>query len=308
MFVEEYLVDLRREGYTPAAWRRYVDRSFRLARESAFERPAMLRSIALAGVLGFLVLLGVSLGAAFVAGARLSVEIFSQCGLMLLAGVAIMAGHVRLLVRPDGTAVERINPANLLTLSRLVAIPAMLALVRHGFLPAALLTFLLGGFTDVLDGWLARRRGDATDFGRIFDPIVDIAFHLAIFLALHAVGLIPDWVLVLVLLRYGLLAFGAVGISVFRGPVEIRPTVLGKTTGVVMTMLVAMLVAGRLTLPSAVSGRIETLIVLAIGFVEAITIPQVLLIGWYNFRKAGRGTPPVIALVSSDEESARRLR
>ena len=36
MFVEEYLVDLRREGYTPAAWRRYVDRSFRLAREAAW--------------------------------------------------------------------------------------------------------------------------------------------------------------------------------------------------------------------------------------------------------------------------------
>jgi len=308
MFVEEYLVDLRREGYTPAAWRRYLDRSFRLARESAFERPAMLRSIALAGVLGFLVLLGVSLAVTFGAGAGLSVEIFGQCGLMLLVGVAIMAGHVRLLIRPDGTAVERLNPANLLTLSRLVAIPAMLALVRHGHLKAALVTFLLGGFTDVLDGWLARRRGDATDFGRIFDPIVDIAFHAAIFLSLHAVGLIPDWVLILVLVRYGLLAFGAVGISLFRGPVEIRPTVLGKTTGVVMTLLVAILVAGRVALQASVFGRVEALIVLAIGFVEAITIPQVLLIGWYNFRKAGRKPPPVIALVSDDEESSRRLR
>jgi cardiolipin synthase len=308
MFVEEYLIDLRREGYAPAAWRRLIGRSFRLARDSAFERPAMLRSIALAGVLGFLVLLGVSLTVAFLEGARLAAQIFTQCGVMLLLGTAVMAGHVRLLVRPDGTPVERINPANLLTLARLVAIPAMLALVAQGHLKAALLTFLLGGLTDVLDGWLARRRGDATEFGRVFDPIVDIAFHAAIFLALHAVSLIPDWVLALVLVRYGLLAFGAVGISIFRGPVEIRPTVLGKTTGVVMTLLVAALVTSRVALPAAHFARVEGLIVLAIGFVEAITIPQVLLIGWYNFRKAGRKVAPVIALVPGDDAGARHLR
>jgi cardiolipin synthase len=308
MFVEEYLVELRRDGFSPAAWRRYLARSFRLAREAAFERPRMLRSIALAGVLGFVLLLGAALAVTFAAGARLGLLVFGQCGVMLLIGTAVMAGHVRLLVRPDGTPVERINPANLLTLARLVALPAIPVLVVNGHLKAGLILFLAGGLTDVLDGWLARRRGDATDFGRIFDPIVDMAFNTALFVALHAVRLIPDWLLGLVLVRYGLLAFGAVGISLFRGPVEIRPTVLGKTTGVVMTLLVTLLVAGRVALPGTVFGRVEDLLVMAIGFVEAITIPQVLLIGWYNFRKAGKPAPAVMTLVAGDDAEARRLR
>ena len=289
MFVEEYLVDLRQSGFRLRAWARYVRRCLKLARESAFERPLMVRSIALVGVVGFLVLLAAALVLAFAAERGLAFQVFTQCGLVLLFGLAVTAAHVRLLVRPDGRPVDRFNPANILTLSRLVLIPAMLAFVSYGHLRLALFTFLAGGLTDVLDGWLARRRGDATDFGRIFDPVVDVLFNSALFIALFAVKLIPAWVLVLILTRYGLLFGGATVLYLFRGPVQIRPTVLGKTTGVVMTLLVAALVGGRVALPAVVFGRIEGLLVTAIGFVEAITIPQVLLIGWYNFR---RSTPP----------------
>lgn len=286
MFVEEYLVDLRQSGFRPSAWVRYVRRSLRLARESAFERPSVVRSIALVGVVGFIVLLMASLVLVFTAERSLAIQVFTRCGIVLLFGLAVAAGHVRLLVRPDGRSVDRFNPANILTLSRLVVIPAMLAFLSHGHLRLALLAYLAGGLTDVLDGWLARRHGDATDFGRVFDPVVDILFNTALFAGLYSVGLIPAWVLALILTRYGLLFGGAAFLYIFRGPVEIRPTVLGKTTGVVMTLLVATLVGGRLTLPSAVFGQIEGLLIVAIGFVEAITIPQVLLIGWYNFRRS----------------------
>lgn len=286
MFVEEYLVELRQSGFRPSAWARYAARCLKLARESAFGRPVMLRSIALVGIVGFLALLAASLVLAFTTEAGLAFQVFTQCGLVLLLGVAAAAGHVRLLVRPDGTPIDRFNPANILTLSRLVLIPAMLAFVAHGHLALALVTYLVGGLTDVLDGWLARRRGDATDFGRMFDPVVDILFNMALFLSLFAAGLLPAWVLALIMTRYGLLLGGAVVIYLFRGPVHIRPTVLGKTTGVVMTLLVGTLIGGRMLLPAEEFHQVEGLLVAAIGFVEAITIPQVLTIGWYNFRRA----------------------
>ena len=42
-----------------------------------------------------------------------------------------------------------------------------------GWMYAALGLLLASGITDLLDGWLARRRGEETVFGRIADPFVD---------------------------------------------------------------------------------------------------------------------------------------
>ena len=106
MFVEEYLVDLRQSGYRPAAWVRYAQRCLLLARESAFERPAMVRSIALVGLVGFLLLLLASMVLVFVAERALAFQVLTQCGFLLLFGVAVAAGHVRLLVRPDGRPID----------------------------------------------------------------------------------------------------------------------------------------------------------------------------------------------------------
>jgi cardiolipin synthase len=303
MFVEEYLVDLRRDRYRPKAWLKYARRCLAMAREDAFRRPATVRSIALAGLVGFLLLLTIGIALAFLHDPVLALAIFINCGFALLAGVAAMVIHVRLLVDPQGRPLARINPANLLTLSRLVIMPAMLILAVTGHLKATLAAFLVGGLTDVLDGWLARKRGDATPLGRAFDPVVDILFNASVFVVLHRVGLIPGWVLALVLTRYGLLFGGAFALYIFRGPVEIKPTVLGKSTGVVMTLLVFILVGGRIFLDRTVYDRFDQLVVAAIGFVEAITIPQVLLIGWYNFRKSGLRPAPAARILPLDRES-----
>ncbi len=65
---------------------------------------------------------------------------------------------------------------NLLTLSRICVIPAILALL---FFPnpltrwIALALFSFAGLTDFLDGYLARHRGEVSAFGRFLDPIAD---------------------------------------------------------------------------------------------------------------------------------------
>jgi len=156
----------------------------------------------------------------------------------------------------------------------------------RGHTALAVWTFLVGAATDVIDGWLARHMNDTTSLGRVFDPIVDILFNASVIVVLSVQGYVPAWVLSLVLTRYGLLLFGAAIIYIFRGPVEIKPTVLGKATGVVTTGLLFVLVAGQFWIPRTVYPQVAQLLVLALGFVEAITIPQVLLVGWYNFKRA----------------------
>jgi CDP-diacylglycerol---glycerol-3-phosphate 3-phosphatidyltransferase len=63
------------------------------------------------------------------------------------------------------------------------------------------LTFVVASMTDRFDGDLARRRGLVTDFGKIADPIADKALTGTALVGLSALGELPWWVTVVVLVR-----------------------------------------------------------------------------------------------------------
>jgi CDP-diacylglycerol---glycerol-3-phosphate 3-phosphatidyltransferase len=65
----------------------------------------------------------------------------------------------------------------------------------------AFATFAIALVTDRVDGELARRRGQVTDFGKIADPIADKALTGAAFVGLSVLGELPWWVTVVVLVR-----------------------------------------------------------------------------------------------------------
>ena len=96
---------------------------------------------------------------------------------------------------------------NLLTLSRIAAIPLLVALVLArtpaGDL-AACGVFALAGLTDWLDGALARAREQQSDLGRMLDPIADKLLVGATLMALAGTGRLGPWALgaaIAVLLR-----------------------------------------------------------------------------------------------------------
>ncbi|GAA3811451.1 CDP-diacylglycerol--glycerol-3-phosphate 3-phosphatidyltransferase [Sphaerisporangium flaviroseum] len=96
------------------------------------------------------------------------------------------------------------NIANVLTVLRLVVVPFFVACMfveGEGWRSAALLVFLLASLTDQLDGWLARRYGLITDFGKIADPIADKALIGAALVTLSVLGELPWWVTATILLR-----------------------------------------------------------------------------------------------------------
>ena len=80
-----------------------------------------------------------------------------------LAGEEIPAGEDRLLTAP-----------NLITLVRLLCIPLFVWLLfgTENYVAAAILLAALGA-TDWVDGYVARRFGQVSDFGKMFDPTVD---------------------------------------------------------------------------------------------------------------------------------------
>jgi CDP-diacylglycerol--glycerol-3-phosphate 3-phosphatidyltransferase len=99
------------------------------------------------------------------------------------------------------------NIANILTMLRLVLVPAfvLLMLADGGHDPAwrsfAWAAFTVAMITDLFDGELARRYNLITDFGKLADPIADKAIMGAALICLSALGDLPWWVTVLILAR-----------------------------------------------------------------------------------------------------------
>ena len=96
---------------------------------------------------------------------------------------------------------------NLLTLSRIVAIPVLVALVvanRPVADALSCLVFVAAAITDYLDGHIARSRQQFSDLGRMLDPIADKLLVGASLMALAGLARLPFWALypaIVILLR-----------------------------------------------------------------------------------------------------------
>ena len=65
----------------------------------------------------------------------------------------------------------------------------------------AIIIFLMATATDYYDGKIARERGEITDFGRFMDPVADKFLTIAAFLAFVEMGLVPAWMVILIISR-----------------------------------------------------------------------------------------------------------
>ncbi|MFD9894362.1 CDP-diacylglycerol--glycerol-3-phosphate 3-phosphatidyltransferase [Amycolatopsis sp. NPDC059027] len=108
---------------------------------------------------------------------------------------------------PEPTPVPTLNIANLLTLSRLVLVPLFVVALFTGdgtdILWRAIATglFVVASATDQVDGWVARRYGLITDFGKIADPIADKALIGAALIGLSLLGELSWWVTIVIAVR-----------------------------------------------------------------------------------------------------------
>jgi nicotinamide-nucleotide amidase len=139
-----------------------------------------------------------------------------------------------------------VNLSNGLTLSRLAAIPVLMALLLMRFPghdQAAAALFILFSFTDTLDGQLARRRGTVSDLGRFLDPLADKLFVLSVLIVLVQEGLVAAWVVVVIFSRELIITIlRSVGASQGR-VIDAAP--LGKTKTVMQMSAVTLLILQR---------------------------------------------------------------
>lgn len=98
------------------------------------------------------------------------------------------------------------NLPNVLTIIRMVVVPVFLVVLlthphNEGWRVGAAVLFIVGILTDFLDGYLARRNNQVTDFGKIWDSIADKALTGAAFIGLSVLGELPWWMTIVILVR-----------------------------------------------------------------------------------------------------------
>ena len=96
------------------------------------------------------------------------------------------------------------NLPNKLSLLRMAMIPVVVALMipcNAVCTRIAAVVFAIAAFTDFLDGYIARRDNIVTDFGKFIDPVADKLLNLSALVMLSHQGLLPAWVVVIILAR-----------------------------------------------------------------------------------------------------------
>jgi phosphatidylglycerophosphate synthase len=235
-WAQSVLGELRAAGYRPGAWGRFFAVSFGRARERRHERPREHRIVLVLGVLG----LAAWAGATGRPGLALAGAAWWAAAMLMLDW------HLGMLERTDGTPVDGIGLANLLTFLRAGLPPALFALIGTD---VGLALFAVAGASDVADGLIARRRNEVTRLGAWLDPAVDALVLSAAALGAARVDLLAGSVAALVVSRYAL-PWLVVGTHYFTqaAPPERRGLVPGRVPGLV---LYAGLALALLRLPGA---------------------------------------------------------
>jgi cardiolipin synthase len=132
---------------------------------------------------------------------------------------------------------------NALTILRLLLVPPLAVLLLRGDYATALWVAAVAGFTDALDGALARIFGWQSWLGGVLDPLADKLLLVTGYACLWWQDIIPDWLAVLVALRDLVIVIGATLWHRRIERLQPEPSVLGKlTTFLQLVFLLACLI------------------------------------------------------------------
>ncbi|MBP7764693.1 MAG: CDP-alcohol phosphatidyltransferase family protein [Deltaproteobacteria bacterium] len=135
------------------------------------------------------------------------------------------------------------NIPNFLSLLRIILVPVFVIFLIQAAYDKALITFVVAGVTDALDGTLARLLKCQTTLGAYLDPIADKFLLVTSFVTLAVYGLIPGWLAVIVISRDFIILLGIAILTLMSVSYEIKPAIVGKVTTAlqIVTVFLALL-------------------------------------------------------------------
>lgn len=128
---------------------------------------------------------------------------------------------------------------NSLTVLRLILIAPFLSYLFEGNYVFAFYTFFVAGFTDGLDGLLARRFGWQSKFGSYADPLADKLLVSSSVISLAIIGILPWWLVAVVFSRDVIISMTAIVWVKYVNPnLQFNPSFLSKINTSVQLLLI----------------------------------------------------------------------
>ena len=164
------------------------------------------------------------------------------------------------------------NLPNTLTLSRIFLTPLLVVILLtriDGKEIYGVVIFVIAALTDYFDGYLARKRNQVTDIGKLLDPIADKLLITSAFISLVELNLAPAWMVVIIVGR----EFAVSGIrSIAASQGYVMPAnALGKLKTVCQVLtIVVLIVADTYIEPWERFGRFLLWVTVAISLVSAV--------------------------------------
>ena len=177
---------------------------------------------------------------------------------------------------------------NLISIGRVMLVFPVIWLLLNQRFELALWLFLVAGVSDALDGFLAKYFHWESRLGGILDPLADKFLLVTSYAALAWIGLLPLWLLAVVVLRDVVIVSGAVVYNFHIERLEANPTLISKLNTLLQILLVLLVIIHQAT-GWGESGWIEILI-----YAVAVTVVWSgidYVITWSR-RARNAGTPP----------------
>ncbi|MCC7258388.1 MAG: CDP-alcohol phosphatidyltransferase family protein [Gammaproteobacteria bacterium] len=137
-------------------------------------------------------------------------------------------------------------PNAICVLRILLVAPTVLALLG-GRYPLAFVLVLVAGFSDALDGFLAKRFDWRSRLGGLLDPLADKLLLMSLFVTLAWLGHLPAWLAGVVIGRDLVIVAGGLAYHVLVGPVQPEPSRASKLNTGAQLACVAVVLAGQLS-------------------------------------------------------------
>jgi cardiolipin synthase len=234
-FTRELIDEIAHDHYSLRAWRRLLSRSWLRSLEDIDKSPARTRSFWFWVVAVAAMGIGIILLTLWFRAPEQAL-MASLLWLPWYAGsVFFVVTHLGMVDDSHGMPHQRLLLPNGLSFMRLALAPLIiwpcLQIPAHpvtGSIFALFLATLL--VSDLLDGWLARRNDQCTRLGRMLDVIADMAILTFLAIGLYLAEIIPGLLLLLLIVRYPTLLIVLLVLSFARGPITMRPSIIGKAT------------------------------------------------------------------------------
>ncbi len=241
-FVVDLLTTLRSEKFSLRAWMRFLGRSWEMSCRTAHDNPTLKRSWMRVSLFMSLLAIALLIACAVFEGLPVALHILPGLLCCVVWQQSDLFWHLGLNRRSQltGKLFPVIGTANICTQLRGLGACFLFGRLIGGVTTpteVALLIFLGGIVTDILDGQIARCTCAQSKLGQITDSEADFCLYLALTIILLQHGVLPSWLGIVMLLRFLIPLLAALAsYFLFAHPVRFGSTIWGKYAGLAQSL------------------------------------------------------------------------